>query len=93
MKEATGELNMTVITVVAIAAVAAFFYAFVWPAIKNNITSSQYCTQSWDCTGCDGTTCTCKYCKDGGFDCETPSEVKCPDKSGSSSGGGNNQPT
>ena len=29
MKEATGELNMTVVTVVAIAAVAAFFYAFV----------------------------------------------------------------
>ena len=37
MKEATGELNMTVITVVAIAAVAAFFYAFVWPAIQNSI--------------------------------------------------------
>ena len=29
MKEATGELNMTVITVVAIAAVAAFFYAYI----------------------------------------------------------------
>lgn len=40
MKEATGELNMTVITVVAIAAVAAFFYAFVWPNIKNSITKS-----------------------------------------------------
>ena len=37
MKEATGELNMTVITVVAIAAVAAFFYAFVWPSIKTSI--------------------------------------------------------
>lgn len=37
MKEATGELNMTVITVVAIAAVAAFFYAFVWPAIQSSI--------------------------------------------------------
>ena len=34
MKEATGELNMTVVTVVAIAAVGAFFYAFVWPNIK-----------------------------------------------------------
>ena len=37
MKEATGELNITVITVVAIAAIAAFFYAFIWPAIKNNL--------------------------------------------------------
>lgn len=37
MKEATGELNMTVVTVVAIAAVAAFFYAFVWPGIQESI--------------------------------------------------------
>ena len=41
MKEATGELNMTVITVVAIAAIAAFFYAFVWPAVKKNIETNQ----------------------------------------------------
>ena len=34
MKEATGELNMTVVTVVAIAAVGGFFYAFVWPSIR-----------------------------------------------------------
>ena len=31
---------MTVVTVVAIAAVGAFFYAFVWPNIKNSITKS-----------------------------------------------------
>ena len=37
MKEATGELNMTVIVVIAIAAVAAIFYAFVWPMIKLKI--------------------------------------------------------
>ena len=37
MKEATGELNMTVVTVVAIAAIAAFFYTFVWPGIKDSI--------------------------------------------------------
>ncbi len=46
MKEATGELNMTVVTVVAIAAVGAFFYAFVWPSIKNSITSSTNCTNA-----------------------------------------------
>ena len=40
MKEATGELNMTVVTVVAIAAVGAFFYAFVWPGIKTSIARS-----------------------------------------------------
>lgn len=37
MKEATGELNMTVITVIAIAAVAALFYAFIWPMIQRTI--------------------------------------------------------
>lgn len=34
MKEATGELNMTVVTVVAIAAIGAFFYFFIWPGIE-----------------------------------------------------------
>ena len=43
MKEATGELNMTVVTVVAIAAVAAFFYAFIWPGIKTTIQSQSIC--------------------------------------------------
>ena len=49
MKEATGELNMTVVTVVAIAAVAAFFYAFVWPAVKTNINRSTYCAAAVSC--------------------------------------------
>ena len=46
MKEATGELNMTVITVVAIAAVAALFYAFVWPIIQRSITTNS-CTNAF----------------------------------------------
>lgn len=58
MKEATGELNMTVITVVAIAAVAAFFYAFVWPMIKNNITRNTYCANAY---GCDANNANCSY--------------------------------
>ena len=64
MKEATGELNMTVITVVAIAAVAAFFYAFVWPNIKNSITASTYCSMAV-CTDAEMTDCTA-YGEDGG---------------------------
>ena len=43
MKEATGELNMTVVTVVAVAAVAAFFYAFIWPGIKKTIMAQTIC--------------------------------------------------
>lgn len=37
MKEASGELNMTVVTIIAIAAIAAFFTAFLWPRIQNSI--------------------------------------------------------
>lgn len=44
MKEATGELNMTVITVVAIAGVAALFTVFVWPMIQNTIKSRTICS-------------------------------------------------
>lgn len=56
MKEATGELNMTVVTVVAIAAVAAFFYAFVWPSIKNSIVASTQCATAYGCNA-DNTVC------------------------------------
>ena len=38
MKAATGELNLTVITLIAIAAVIAFFWAM-WPQISNAINS------------------------------------------------------
>ena len=37
---------MTVVTVVAIAAVAAFFYAFIWPSIKTNILNSTKCSSA-----------------------------------------------
>ena len=40
MKEATGELNLTVITVVAIAAIAALVYTFIWPLIQRSITTN-----------------------------------------------------
>ena len=45
MKEATGELNMTVITVVAIAAVGALFTFFVWPNIQANLALNTACSQ------------------------------------------------
>lgn len=36
MKAATGELNLTVITLIAIAAVIGFFW-LLWPGIQNSI--------------------------------------------------------
>ncbi|MGN1337260.1 MAG: hypothetical protein ACI4WW_02170 [Candidatus Coprovivens sp.] len=61
MKEATGELNMTVVTVVAIAAVAAFFYAFVWPSIKTSIDSATKCSSAICPDTCTTGTCECTY--------------------------------
>lgn len=50
MKEATGELNMTVITVIAIAAIGAFL-AFFLPqiidTIKSNWDASQNCPSGY----------------------------------------------
>lgn len=36
MKAATGELNLTVITLIAVAAVIGFFW-IMWPSIQNSI--------------------------------------------------------
>ena len=41
MKEASGELNMTLITIVAIAAIAGLF-ALLWPKIRQTI------SDKWD---------------------------------------------
>ncbi len=46
MKEATGELNMTVVTIVAVGALATFFYLVIWPTIKNNMTLTSACNAS-----------------------------------------------
>lgn len=37
MKAATGELNLTVITVVAIAAIMLFFTGVLWPRIRTSV--------------------------------------------------------
>lgn len=39
MKEATGELNMTVVTIIAIGAIVAFFW-IMWPQIQERINGS-----------------------------------------------------
>ncbi len=48
MKAATGELNLTVITIVAIALVIGFFTAILWPQIKNSV-NSQWNSVSTHC--------------------------------------------
>ena len=62
MKEASGELSMTAITVVAIAAIGGVFTALVWPQIKVNILNQAKCANKFNCE-CSGneSTCKCKY--------------------------------
>ncbi len=89
MKEATGELNMTVITVVAIAAIGTLFTVFVWPMVKNNITRSTYCANVVSCTNCNGDTCECSY-----YDADNNLQtgLLCPDSSATNSGGTTTNP-
>lgn len=60
MKEASGELNMTAITILAIAAVGAFFYLVIWPGLRNNIERSQQCSSAV-CGACTNGVQTCSY--------------------------------
>ena len=62
MKEATSELNLTVIVVISIAGLAAFFYMTIWPMIQNNVNKYTKCSVAI-CEGQknpDGTV-NCKY--------------------------------
>lgn len=67
MKEASGELNMTVFVVVAIGILSVFFYTIIWPMIRNTFVSTSKCSDAV----CDASTVTsngmvtCAYYKDG----------------------------
>lgn len=78
MKEATGELNMTVITVLAIVAVAGIFYALVWPSIKDSIQRNTRCANAM-CTGtCTNGVQTCYYIPEGQADATSGTTITCP---------------
>ncbi len=46
MKEATGELNTTVVTVILVASIASFFYFTIWPMLQNNLNQSTGCSKA-----------------------------------------------
>ena len=80
MKEASGELNMTVVTVLAIAAIGAFFYLFVWPALQGNISKGTKCANAV-CTGtCSGKVQSCTYypVDTDGQTSGSPETIQCP---------------
>ncbi len=51
MKEATGELNMTLIVVTIVALLSTLFFTVIWPRIHNNFRRS---------TTCDAAICNCE---------------------------------
>lgn len=66
MKQATGELNMTVVVVVAVGVLAAFFYTTLWPMIKNNYVASSKCSDAiCDPSSLSDGKVTCRYYKNG----------------------------
>lgn len=75
MKDATGELSMTAIAVVAIAAIALLFQQFVWPGIQQTIQRNTYCSQtiSCDCQA-NETLCNCVYLDKN----QNEANIKCP---------------
>lgn len=51
MKEATGELNMTVIVAISIGILSAFFFGVLWPMIHSNFEKNSQCNKAiCDCT-------------------------------------------
>ena len=71
MKEASGELSMTAVAVVAIAAIGVLFTTLIWPSIKSSLIAGTRCASAFNC--CDDTgesttskSCKCDYYKDDG---------------------------
>ena len=73
MKEATGELNATVVVVLAIGVLIAFFYYTIWPIVKNNFDKNSQCSKAiCEVTDEDGdgyVTCYTKGNKSKTFEC------------------------
>ncbi len=59
MKEATGELNMTVITVAIVAGVLVLFTVVILPIIQKNVEHSSKCAGAYACSECANGSMTC----------------------------------
>ena len=76
MKEASGELNLTVIVVVIVALLSIFFFSFILPSIQNNFAKNTRCDEAicpcperdnnGNCVVPEGGQVTCTYRDDNG---------------------------
>lgn len=46
MKEATSELNLTVIVVIIVALLSLFFFSILWPSIQSNFSKNTKCDEA-----------------------------------------------
>lgn len=46
MKETTGELNLTIVVVIAVAILVAFFYYTIWPGLDRNFKANSSCSKA-----------------------------------------------
>lgn len=65
MKEASGELSMTAVAVVAIGAIAVLFTTLILPGLRANIKRNTYCAQAYNCNGTEGLV-NCTYLDENG---------------------------
>ena len=61
MKEATGELNATIVVVLAVSVLMAFFYYTIWPLIKTNFDKNSQCSKAI-CESCETKDCETVKC-------------------------------
>ena len=74
MKQAIGDLNLTIIIVIAVAGLVALFSLAVWPMIKDGLNQSTNCSDAI-CRNCDEISGMC--------DCTMPNgsgDFQCPFK-------------
>lgn len=74
MKEATGELNTSIVIVLAVGILMAFFYYTVWPILKVNLNKNSQCSKAIcekcnDAAGCKTVTCHSKDNSSETFEC------------------------
>ena len=82
MKEATGELNMTIIIVIAVSLLIAFLYYTLWPVLHSNFEANSGCSRAI-CENPCGTSGnqTCSEALETLVKCHLPNsteEIRCP---------------
>ena len=61
MKEATSNLNASVVAIMFVAALVAFFYTVLWPSIKSNLNATTSCSKAV-CEKCETNDCSMVKC-------------------------------